>query len=72
MNFASPAKAGTTAQWRTERICQFTPNFRAVEKLLSFVGFSKVTFIEPTAKGLQERYLQGTRRGLRVTFLAEK
>jgi len=70
MNFPPQAMPesldATSSFWRTERVCQFTPNMYAVTELLKFLGFSNVTLLKPKEKGLEKRYYQGKW----MTFLA--
>jgi len=72
MNFMTPpnsqARDITTALWRTERVCQFRPNAKAVEDLLKYLGFSVVTKLSPWGKALEKRYYVGRR----AAFLAVK
>lgn len=51
----------TTGLWRKAQHCQFKPNREAVEQALRFVGFDDVEYLEPTAKGLEDRYYKRTR-----------
>lgn len=55
----------STARWRKQDHCQFSPNVPAVKQLLKFLGFNDVRQIKPQAKGLEERYYKGSR----VTFI---
>jgi SAM-dependent methyltransferase len=70
MNFPPAAglepEAISTSLWRTKRNCQFLPNARAVTELLKLLGFSKVTRLKPTKRGIGKRYYMGKR----ATFLA--
>ena len=51
----------------TEGVCQFVPSKEAVVRLLQFLGFPAVEYLEPTGQILREpRYREG-RRG---TFIA--
>lgn len=71
MNFPTAANSepqATTALWRAETNCQFLPNAHAVIELLRFLGFSKVTQLRPTKKGLEKRYYIGRR----ATFLSAR
>lgn len=58
----------TTGLWRKAQHCQFKPNREAVEAALRFVGFDDVEYLEPTAKGLEDRYYKQTRG----VFIARK
>jgi tRNA (mo5U34)-methyltransferase len=61
------SETGTASAWRSrERFVQFTPSAEAVEELLRFLGFARVTRLPAREKALDERY----RRGRRATFLA--
>lgn len=51
----------TTGLWRKSQHCQFKPNREAVEEALHFVGFDEVEYLEPIAKGLEDRYYKRTR-----------
>jgi SAM-dependent methyltransferase len=51
----------TTGLWRRQKHCQFYPNKAAVIEALKFAGFEDVRFLEPKAKGLEQRYYRGTR-----------
>ena len=57
-----------TSLWRpAEGVCQFVPSRAAVARLLQFLGFPTVAYLEPTGQILREpRYREG-RRG---TFIA--
>ncbi|MEX2297758.1 MAG: hypothetical protein WD715_10100 [Dongiaceae bacterium] len=55
------------ALWRANRrICQFSPNQRAVVELLKFLGFTKIRKLAHRSPDLEPRYREGTRG----TFLA--
>ncbi len=60
------SKFASTALWRSEKVCQFTPNAPAVIALLQFLGFQEVRQLKPKAKSLEARYYKGRR----ATFLA--
>ena len=72
MNFLSPIDDDpnrySTGLWRTKKMCQFKPSSSAVKELLEYLGFTKVTQLEPVAEGLEERYYDGTR----ATFIARR
>lgn len=57
----------SVALWRANRrICQFSPNQRAVVELLKFLGFTKIRKLAHRSPDLEPRYREGTRG----TFLA--
>ena len=60
------SKFASTSLWRSDKVCQFTPNALAVTALLEFLGFREVRHLKPTAKGVEPRYYKGRR----ATFLA--
>jgi 2-polyprenyl-3-methyl-5-hydroxy-6-metoxy-1,4-benzoquinol methylase len=68
MNFPAPTQdKGATGDWRHEtRVAQFTPTATAVEALLGFLGFTRVTRLPVKEKSLDRRY----HKGGRATFLA--
>lgn len=58
----------STSHWRQTDYLQFAPNRRAVERLLPYIGFRTVTYIQPKRDNPERRYHNGTR----ATFLAER
>jgi tRNA (mo5U34)-methyltransferase len=71
MNFPSPSdvRSGSAAVslWRKgRRMCQFSPNAKAVTELLKFLGFETVTQLPVESTTIERRYSEG-RRG---SFLA--
>jgi 2-polyprenyl-3-methyl-5-hydroxy-6-metoxy-1,4-benzoquinol methylase len=69
MTFKDPilpeAKSVSTALWIEEKACQLLPTAQAVRELLTYLGFSQVELLDPTA-AFEQRY----HRGNRATFLA--
>ena len=51
----------TTSLWRKDRVTQFRPNETAVVELLKFLGFQKVSKLQPTLIDLEKRYYNGER-----------
>ena len=51
----------TTGLWRKSQHCQFTPNWQAVVQAMQFAGFDDIEYLEPTTKGLEDRYYRKTR-----------
>ena len=62
----SESTSVTTSLWRKDRVTQFRPNETAVVELLKFLGFQKVSKLQPTLIDLEKRYYNGERE----TFLA--
>jgi tRNA (mo5U34)-methyltransferase len=62
----SESTSVTTSLWRKDRVAQFRPNETAVVELLKFLGFQKVSKLQPTLIDLEKRYYNGERG----TFLA--
>ncbi len=62
----SESQDASTSLWRTDRVCQFTPNREAVRQLLEFVGFTRITELKPKWEGWRRRVLMKQR----VAFLA--
>lgn len=63
MKIVSPVEGPdtTTGLWRKTQHCQFTPNWQAVVHAMQFAGFDYVEYLEPTARGLENRYYRKTR-----------
>jgi 2-polyprenyl-3-methyl-5-hydroxy-6-metoxy-1,4-benzoquinol methylase len=62
MSVVEPVEGNdTTGLWRKSQHCQFKPTREAVEQALRFVGFEKVEYLPPTARGLEDRYYKRTR-----------
>ncbi len=66
MNFPPPinkkSKAISTGLWRTEAVCQSTPNIQAVVELMKFLGFTTIKQLNP--QDIKAEYHNQRRRAL--------